>query len=260
MEKFENVVLFSGGIDSTTVAEMLAFGKGRTALLHFNMGVSTQTECADLQAKRLGLPLYKINVTDIMHTLKDEDSEFINGYRMFLYTIAMAFADKRDAGFLYTGELARTFGWQAEDPDEKEFFNGFLGVKPDEIHENWKNNKDNLAKLYCNFYTPGKENSIVIVEPLWGMNKPSIIKLACSLWVDLAETGSCRDSELQNEYRSSSRLKQAGIFNCGKSTCWACLQRKTSFLLAEVVDNTRYLYDQPLPSEYIERAWKCRGY
>jgi len=212
--RYSNILLFSGGLDSTVVATMLKRSGCRTLLVHVDQGIRRHRLAATAIADRLGMPLHVCDLTSVTRSITRE-SAYIPGHRMWLYLSALSVADAHHADAIYTGEIAFP-----DDPDNdrtnKDFHN-YLEGSNDVTQEAWKSNRQRFVELYSNMF----ENAVDaydIIDPLWGMRKREVVALGVTLGAPLYLTSSCRNP---TEYE-----------DC--KICWACQSRQRALLSANV--------------------------
>jgi 7-cyano-7-deazaguanine synthase in queuosine biosynthesis len=207
IEKYDNVVLFSGGIDSTVVATMMAAAKTNSILLFVNFNNQTHLQAAKNIAAFLRMPLH---VTDLPAIQRK--GNYIAGYRLWLYLSAATLADNVHAYTIYTGEVA--FPDSLEDDTTNTEWREFVGAENNVTQEAWKRNRQRFIELYSDMYE-NQTDAYDFVDPLWGLRKKEIVNLGRGLRAPLHLTSSCQNPKLDT---------LAFATNCG--TCWACESAK----------------------------------
>tara|TARA_B100001564_G_C20658821_1_gene680559 strand:+ start:1077 stop:1751 length:675 start_codon:yes stop_codon:yes gene_type:complete len=222
MENKKALVLFSGGLDSTTVLHH-AISKGYicTALtIDYNQRHSYEIESSKKYLKKLNLKgnIFKIDLTQIggsalTDTKIKVPSEMISGIPVtyvparntIFLSIAAAFAEK-----MYINEIF--IGVNQID------YSGYPDCRPDYI-DSFKR----TINLGTKTGVDGKK--LEINTPLINMSKKEIIKYGHNMGIDYSQTVSC--------YQLDSNGNACGH-------CDACKLRKEGFLLAGLEDPTRY--------------------
>jgi len=136
-----------------------------------------------------------------------KDVGFIPGYKMFLNTASMAYAQRVGASQVWIGNMSDN-------------------VYGDESMANVRA----MEQVYNDTYANGglSLHAVKLVTPFMGMSKADVIRKAVDLKVDLADTLSCGDEKL------------AGGHHCGK--CVWCSYRKAGFKAAGIDDPTIYAF------------------
>lgn len=204
--EYDAVVLFSGGVDSTVVATMMARASVAALLVFVHTGIQTHEDVAHKIAKTLGLPIVTVDLKKVFGIVRDVNSAYVAGYRLWLYLAAVSVADHVSAFTIYTGEVAFP-----DDSTNKEWRSACSGSN-DISQEAWRKNRQRFIELYSDMYE-NQSDAYDFVDPLWGMSKSQIVKLGEALHAPLALTSSCQSSLLD-------RLPKN---NCG--ACWACRSR-----------------------------------
>ncbi len=217
------VVLFSGGLDSTTCLA-IAQSEGYTChALSFDYGQrhAIELECAKSVAKAQGvthhilpLPLDMLGhsaLTD--HTLNvpsytgstEIPITYVPARNTIFLSFALALAETLEAEAIYTGVSAIDYSHY---PD----------CRPEYIHA-----FQTMANLATKLGVEDKP--ITIKTPLINLTKAETIQCGHALGVDYRETISCYQANANGEA-------------CGH--CDSCMLRKKGFKEAGVPDNTRY--------------------
>lgn len=207
IEKYDNVVLFSGGIDSTVVATMMARAKTKTLLLHVTFGKCMHEYAAQEIASHLKMPL---RVFDLRHCLHRKGN-YIAGYRLWLYLAAATVADNVHAYTIYTGELAFPDSLEGDTTNKR--WREFVGEENNITQEAWKRNRQRFIELYGDMYE-NQTDAYEFVDPLWGLRKKEVVNLGRGLDAPLHLTSSCQNP----------KLDELGVLNCNE--CWACESRQ----------------------------------
>lgn len=223
------VVLFSGGLDSTTCVAIAQSQEFEVYALSFNYGQSHTAEldrAKDL-AKRfsvkahhiLNLPIsdYKgSSLTDANISIPDYAEE---------EGIPSTYVPARNTIFLsYALGLAEVIGAQdifigANEVD----YSGYPDCRPDYLHA-----FEQVANLATKAGREGK--SFNIRSPLLRLSKADIIKTGIKLGIDYSLTVSC--------YRADENAHACG-------TCDSCVYRKKGFHEAGIEDPTIYQTEKP---------------
>ena len=219
------IVLFSGGLDSTTCLAIAKSEKFDCYALSFSYG---QRHAIELEAakqiahqfnvtehKILSLPLNEIkgsSLTDTSMEIPDhqENSSMPNTYVPARNTIFLSFA-------LAWGEVmgANDIFIGANNVD----YSGYPDCRPEYLHSfekmaNLATNKGNNGQCYT------------IHAPLLHLDKAGIIRKGINLGIDYSQTISC--------YRADASGR-----GCGN--CDSCAYRKKGFQEAAIADPTRYI-------------------
>lgn len=252
---YQALSLLSAGLDSTTVAMTLHNAKIDFLCMYVRNGMPAHEHHAKLLANYFNAPLEIIDLESVFKTVKFK--EYIPGYRMFIYTSALALADKYDIPSIYDGELQLVFNhFDAKADPDAVYFREFLsGYGP---HEIYHHQRADLARLYGAHYRLGSDPSVGdrlynFIEPLTGFTKQNVIHSAIAQKVPIELTLTCRNKEI-NSYEIQDVTVNNVTYkiypHCGKSDCVSCNQRKLGFKLAGVADPTVYMYNEPIPTEY----------
>ena len=225
------VILFSGGLDSTTVLA-IAQKKGYSCYcLSFQYGQKQTVELAKarLIATKsqvtkhlvLNLDLDKIGgsaLTDTIEVPKDRNPyadtneipiTYVPARNTIFLAHAVAWAEVLEATDIFIGVNAVDYSGY---PDcRPEFLEAFA----------------NMANLGTRLGVGGKD-AFAIKAPLLTMSKAEIIKTGIALGVDYAKTHSCYEPVEEQA--------------CGR--CDACILRRRGFLEAGVIDPTVYVEEQ----------------
>lgn len=222
------VILFSGGLDSTTVLAIAQKAGHTCYCLSFQYGQKQTVELAKARhianenqvAKHLvlNLDLDKIGgsaLTDTIEVPKDRDLKgqddeipitYVPARNTIFLAHAVAWAEVLGATDIFIGVNAVDYSGY---PDcRPEFLDAFT----------------NMANLGTRAGADGKA-AFVIQAPLLEMSKAEIIKTGIALGVDYAKTHSCYDP--------------VGEQACGR--CDACILRRRGFLEAGIPDPTDYI-------------------
>lgn len=218
------VVLFSGGLDSTTLlAQALSEGYEAYAL-SFDYGQRHQSEikAALALSKEIGAQDHKLISLDLRaiggSALTDEQIDvpeaasdgipvtYVPARNTVFLSIAMGYAEVLGAHSIFIGVNAVDYS-------------GYPDCRPEYIEAFQK-----MADLATKEGIEGE--SIRIETPLVNLSKAEIIKLGTKLGVQYQDTVSC--------YQANSEGAA-----CGK--CDSCRLRQEGFLAAGVPDSTRYI-------------------
>lgn len=218
------VILFSGGLDSTTC---LAYAKSKgfeCYALSFNYG---QRHNAELNASKKIAKYFnathkifnlEVNqfgasaITDINIDVPDYDAKnkhipvtYVPARNTIFLSIALAWAEVLNAKDIFIG---------VSDVD----YSGYPDCRPEYIES-----FQNLANLATKFGV--EEGGITIHTPIINLSKADTIKLGLTLGVDYSMTVSCYKADEQGHA-------------CGR--CDSCSLRKKGFLEAMIKDVTPY--------------------
>lgn len=213
------LVIFSGGLDSTTCLYWAKKKYGEVEALTFDYGSKhneMEYNYACLQCLKLGVKLTKINIDFINNYFKSDllqsGGEIPDGYyneenmkstvvpfrNGIMLSIATGFAESNGCDVIILGNHS---GDHSIYPDcRKEFIDGMKKA----IFE-------------------GTDEHIEVVSPFCNINKIDIVKIGTELGVDFSLTYSC--------YKGNEK-------HCGK--CGTCQERKEAFEKAGIIDPTEY--------------------
>jgi len=220
------IILFSGGLDSTTCLAIaqsqgyscyaLSFRYGQKHQIEVERAKSIAKQYGVIEHKFFSLPLDDIrgsSLTDVAIAVPDylETSEIPNTYVPARNTIFLSFA-------LAWAEVigAKDIFFGANHLD----YSGYPDCRPDYLHAFEK-----LAKLATKV---GIEDNtqFKLHAPLLYLNKVEIIREGMRLGIDYGQTISC--------YRADDRGRACG-------NCASCTYRKKGFAEASIMDPTDYL-------------------
>lgn len=222
------VILFSGGLDSTTVLAIaksqgyscycLSFRYGQKQTIELEKATQSARESGVARHLILNLDLDKIGgsaLTDDIDVPKDRDPEadkeeipitYVPARNTIFLSHAIAWAEVLGASDIFIGVNAVDYSGY---PDcRPEFLQAFTA----------------MANLGTRAGIEGK-NRFSIHAPLLSMSKAEIIKTGISLGVDYSKTHSCYDPTEDKA--------------CGR--CDACLLRLRGFAEAEIKDPASYV-------------------
>ncbi len=222
------VILFSGGLDSTTVLAIAQKAGYSCYCLSFQYG---QKQTIELEKARraarenhvtkhlvLNLDLDKIGgsaLTDSIEVPKDRDLENDSG------AIPVTYVPARNTIF-----LSHAVAW-AEVLGATEIFIGINAVD----YSGYPDCRPEFLEAFTQMANLGTKAGVEgdgkfsIQAPLMNMSKAEIIRAGIALGVDYAKTHSCYDP--------------VGEKACGK--CDACVLRRKGFIEADVPDPTDYV-------------------
>jgi len=220
------IILFSGGLDSTTCLAIAKSQEFACYTLSFQYGQkhAVEIEYAKRLAQQFGVVEHKIlslpldEISDSSLTNKDipvrdfkEHSGIPNTYvparNTIFLSFALAWGEVLKASHIFLG---------VNDVD----YSGYPDCRPEYLHA-----FENVAKLATKV---GVENdqAWTIHTPLLRMNKSQIIAEGLRLGVDYSKTVSC--------YRADAEGRACG-------TCDSCTYRKKGFKEAGISDPTKYV-------------------
>ena len=224
------VVLFSGGLDSTTVLAMARDEGYDTYAMSFRYGQrhAVELQCARNVAKALGIKQHTIVDIDLrtfgssaltadIEVPKDRsDTEMGNGIPItyvparntIFLSYALAYAEVLGADTIFIGVNALDYS-------------GYPDCRPEYIKA-----YQTMANLATQTGVEGK-TELTIRTPLIDKTKAEIIRIGAALGVDYGLTLSCYDPDAEGRA-------------CGR--CDSCLLRKRGFKEANIPDPTRYMY------------------
>lgn len=223
------VVLASGGVDSATLAYVLAFRGARLSLLSLDYGQRhrRELESATTIARRLDFPWRLVEAQTLGRLLSgsaltDEDLAVPDGH----YTDASMHATvvpNRNALFL---DVA--VGYAVAQRADAVAFGAHAGDRP--IYPDCR---PEFVQAYAVTVAVANEGFLPadfqVLAPFLACVKAEIVRLGADLGVPFADTWSC--------YRGEA-------VHCG--TCGACVERREAFTLARVPDPTRYAQQLPM--------------
>ncbi len=220
------IVLFSGGLDSTTVLEIAKKSGFEIYALSFDYGQrhKTELESARKIANQVGVAEHKFAkidlrvfggsalTADIPVPTTPSDSipiTYVPARNTIFLSYALAYAEVVGAFDIFVGVNAVDYS-------------GYPDCRPDFI-----NAFEKLANLATAVGVEGK-GSFKIHSPLMKMGKKEIIETGIELGVDYSQTHSCYDPITKDEK----------IYSCGK--CDSCQLRIAGFAAADVKDPISY--------------------
>ncbi len=224
------VVLFSGGLDSTTCLywAIKHFAKVSAVSFRYGQRHSSELDCAKHIAKSLGVNHRIIDIdiaqlggsalTDESLSVPDHDDSLV--YDASSTTVPITYVPARNTIFLsYALAVAEVtharhivIGVSSVD------YSGYPDCRPDFIHA-----FETLANLAT---VAGRQgHHLTINAPLQHLSKAETLKLGLSLGVDYSQTVSC--------YQADSLGRACGV-------CDSCHLRRQGFIQAGIDDPTRY--------------------
>ena len=227
IKKKKAVVLFSGGLDSTTV---MAIAKNEGFLVYgitidYGQRHSNEIKAAKLIAKKLGTEKHiviKIDLRKIGGSALTGDIDvpkmgqtkksgipttYVHARNTIFLSIALAWAEVLGAFDIFIGVNSIDYS-------------GYPDCRPEYIESFEK-----TANLATRISTEGKQH-INIRAPLINMTKADVIRKGTELGIDYSITHSCYDPSAEG-------------LACGQ--CHSCLLRKKGFSKAEMPDPTKYM-------------------
>lgn len=219
------VVLFSGGLDSTTCIAVAQNAGFEVHALSFNYGQKQISEltCAAQLAEGLGIThhVFEVNLSQFGHSALTDASIDIPDGQVDRQDIPVTYVPARNTVFLSIAlALSESLGAQdifigvsAVD------YSGYPDCRPEYLTAFEK-----MANLATKI---GVESGLIrIHSPLVTLSKAQTIQLGHELGVDYTYTVTC--------YRADETGRACG-------TCDSCLLRKKGFAQAHVPDPTRYI-------------------
>ncbi len=222
------VVLFSGGLDSTTVLALVLSEGYRAHALSFRYGQRHNWElrAAERIARQMGVVEHRIIEIDLRTfggssltadfpvpkgrdpavMAKEIPSTYVPARNTIFLAFALAWAETVGAQDIFLGVNALDYS-------------GYPDCRP-EFLEAFQRMADLATKAGVE-----ERQRMVIHAPLLRMNKAEIIRKGVQLGVNYSETSSCYDPSAEG-------------LACGE--CDACLLRRKGFAEAGVADPTRY--------------------
>jgi len=223
----KSVVLFSGGLDSTTVLAMAQSRGDEVYTLTFDYGQrhSVEVERAGRLAKEMGVKNHKVahidlrifggsSLTDDLEVAKHRKTEemasgipltYVPARNTIFLSYALAYAEVLEADFIYIGVNALDYS-------------GYPDCRPEYIQA-----FQTMADLAIKRAVEGRR--VQIETPILMMSKKEIILAGLKLGVDYGKTHSCYDPDPEGRA-------------CGG--CDSCLLRKKAFEEAGIPDPTPY--------------------
>lgn len=258
-------VLFSGGVDSTIVAAQLAATGQKLLLITANLGKPLVVD----YAKQVGRELEKVypgcidehivvDLGGLYQTLrKGGKNGYIPGYHMIYSLAGMALADKHGLDCLYLGYALNTFTVDREEVRDTEIDSIlFREILMEGVRSNESSKKlfRRLSDVYGYAYHMNQhsEVSISFETPIYYMTKPERMKLGAALRAPMEYSITCV-GELEP---LDPEVPQRPL-HCGKSVCYFCNQRKAVVALSGMLENTRYMVDEPMEprmAAWVEKA------
>jgi 7-cyano-7-deazaguanine synthase len=223
VSKTKAVVLFSGGLDSTTVlAQAQAAGFDCYAMsFDYSQRHSVELNAARLIAKQAGVTEHKIinldlsqiggsALTDSSIEIPDHETSgipitYVPARNTIFLSIALGWAEVLGANHIFVGVNAVDYS-------------GYPDCRPEYIAAFEK-----MANLATRVGV--EEHSLKIETPLIDLTKAEIVKLGMSLGVDYSQTVSC--------YQADEEGKACAV-------CDSCRLRKQGFIEAGLEDPTHY--------------------
>jgi len=254
----EVLLLFSGGIDSTTLLWMLGKGGTKVHALHTDHAYGKMRETA---RKLVGLAQelfggedrviwQYVDLSPIFKSLLSSGNKYLPGFRMWMYLAALSKADELGLWNIYSAELLQPFinsgEHSAEDPGAAMLMDTTGMDAEARASEFAPKHRQALAQLYARMYkSPYDDYNFTLAEPFVGITKPALIRIGTELGAPLHLTMTCRNPEIE--------ILHGHSFNCGRSTCFTCCERKAGFLMAGIEDQTVYAYEEPIPTAYLDK-------
>ncbi|MDO4449387.1 MAG: 7-cyano-7-deazaguanine synthase QueC [Moraxella sp.] len=218
------VVLFSGGLDSTTCLYWARANFASVTAISFRYGQrhSSELKFAERIAKSLGVShrIIDIDIAQLGGSALTDTNINVPDYQGDTDSVPVTYVPARNTIFLsyalavaeVTGASHIVIGVSSVD------FSGYPDCRADFIH---------AFEVMANLATvAGRQgNRLSIVAPLQHLSKAETLKLGTSLGVDYAQTVSC--------YQADDDGRACGV-------CDSCALRKQGFSEAGMPDPTRY--------------------
>ena len=216
------VVLFSGGLDSTTLLAYAVEQESRVLALSFDYGQRHRAEVRvaeqivahyDVEWLKVDLDMSPVGHSALLDSSlsipegfsDDIPITYVPGRNLLMLSYAVSLAESRSFRHVYIGANAVDYSGY---PDcRPAFFEAF--------------NQTIACGMKCS-----EEAPIVVKTPLIDKSKAEIIAMGLALGVDYSQTVSC--------YQASDSAGACGV-------CEACLLRKRGFEQARVADPTCYV-------------------
>ena len=241
------IVTVSGGLDSLVALALLKASGVKIRPFMIDQGIKSHVYAATLICQHYELELDVHDFSSTFARLKRCGTNYYAGYRAYSYLTALALADTWDANCVYTGELDAVLASEDanNDPDYQSWLK-HLNVGDRVSKEGWHSARQKFAGVY-NYMYQNDEDGITFIDPLFGMDKPSVIRLGATLNAPLEYSLSCRASDVDeiNDNLTAPR-------HCGRHECWTCNQRKSAFKLSGVKDPTQYSVAEEIGGLYKE--------
>ena len=221
------IILFSGGLDSTTCLAIAKSQDFDCYTLSVNYGQKHSVELT--QAKKIAAhygviahQVIDVDIASFKHSSLTDPTINVSDYQSDANTIPLTYVPARNTIFL---SLALSL---AESVGATDIFLGINAVDysgyPD-CRPEYLEAFATLAKLATRSGVEG--NDFHLHAPLIKMSKADIIRTGLALDVNYAETISC--------YRANENAEACG-------TCDSCVYRKKGFEEAQIADVTRYYH------------------
>lgn len=213
------LVIFSGGLDSTTALYWARGSFNEVAAVNFCYGANHQKqECnaAELTAKTLGVKLFQIPLAFIGQHFK---SALLGGVvpdgKYHPDNMSSTVVPFRNGIMLSVASgLANSLGYDVV----------ILGNHSGD-HFIYPDCRPEFIEAMNKAIIAGTDGAMSIISPFCNMDKAGIVREGARLGVDFAKTYSCY---------------KGGVAHCG--TCATCLERKAAFVAAGVKDPTIYKF------------------
>ena len=222
-DKLEALVLFSGGLDSTTTLAIAKAEKYKITALTINY---KQRHSFEIEASKKILS----NMLDVQHIIFDIDLSKIGGSALTDNEIDVPISETSGIPVTYVPARNTIFlSIAASFAEKHSISNIFIGVNAID-YSGYPDCRPEFITAFQNTINLGTKtgiegNTIKIHTPLINLTKSEIITKGINLGVDYSQTISC--------YNPSSLGEACGI-------CDSCRFRKQGFLDAGLSDNTIY--------------------
>jgi len=220
----KNLLMFSGGIDSTVVASYLKKSGVSFQALYINFNSRRSNPIPYRIAEEIGFPIEEVGIDiEKFHKVEEDNQawKFYCGYGMLKVTIAIAYADKVGATIIHTGEYDPFT--EKDKPSLTEGESAKWAFSKDRvIIDSDVGMYQDILPIYKKLYSLYRLN---FNHPLQGMLQSNVIRMGQELRSPFALTFSCEKTPLAYEH-------------CGK--CVKCLERKQAFRDSGVIDPTNY--------------------
>lgn len=211
------LVVFSGGLDSTTALYWAKQEYNQVAAVNFQYGSNHQEkECASAEkiAKQLDVPFYQIPMMFIRDFFKSEliGGEIPEGHYQAENMKSTVVPFRNGIMLSVAAGLANSLGYEV-----------IVLANHGGDHFVYPDCREEFIEAMNNAIQAGTDYEVEVVSPFCNMSKADIVEEGDKLGVDFSQTYSCY---------------KGGEKHCGK--CGTCIERKEAFIEAGVKDPTEY--------------------